>query len=945
MKERADSFSADDNDLKAAGKVRRASASVSAAMLWSKDSRDTADCRDGDETRADAPADDAMDPAVRRSADEKVGESPPIERDWSWAENHPHAVLAAIAEAKSNPTQGAEPPMRRGAPALSAAGKPAEPGDRSCKDAAALTADGFARTAEARRLFAGCARSPLPSPSEREMTRAQPWVLPESALPRADEHAPALVMAPEADRESTASSSPEPATLERAELEGSQSDARLDDDHDEWLERDRPLGDFGLDDLPSSLQPSAPPSAASVAADRSLGEAFGPAGLPPSEPIFHPPGPAVSQLLCDSFNAHLARAVQEQSKREEKDKSAAAGIPPSGSAGPASFMPGTRVVFSALGSPAPADALRGSSGSKPASRGSADADPAADAGDATPPLQFESRFECGNLWRAERHLKVDAPPKPRTSSGKRAAGANGGERGGGGRPGTSAAAGGGADGGLDEYDLILSADPNPKQHAFWFFFRVSGPGLSAKRRYRFNIVNNHKPASQYTSSMRCLLWSRRDYRMNGTGWRRAGEAITYFPNVCMRTTSARPKRQRCYTASFEMSFPYPGDTCFLAYHFPYRYSDLQRDLAALGVGPTRPTPAPALPDAPCPERARGHGEPHDAFAAGHEVPPRPPPPSGPEPEGPTSMVCAHPFCYRETLCHTLAGVPCDLLTITDFASLAAEGGGDDGAASRRKYVVLSARVHPGETGASWMMRGVLRFLLGHSAAAASLRRRYIFKVVPMLNPDGVIHGHCRTNLAGLDLNRQWNHKRTPIVLAPTICAMRSMIAQLVSEREVSLFVDMHGHSSRKDCFTYGCDPPQPHDPASEGGFGLAPSQTAAERIFPFLLCQRAPDLFNWRACEFDFMSSERESTGRVVVWRLGVRAAYTLEATYSGFTHGKHAGMHVSTGHLERLGAHVCASLLEFDEAAVRSRISLAIARGLAPSDFTDPAVSPPPLS
>ena len=36
----------------------------------------------------------------------------------------------------------------------------------------------------------------------------------------------------------------------------------------------------------------------------------------------------------------------------------------------------------------------------------------------------------------------------------------------------------------DEYDLILSADPNPKQHAFWFFFRVSGPGLIAKVRTR-----------------------------------------------------------------------------------------------------------------------------------------------------------------------------------------------------------------------------------------------------------------------------------------------------------------------------------------------------------------------------------------------------------------------------------------------------------------------------
>jgi murein tripeptide amidase MpaA len=28
-------------------------------------------------------------------------------------------------------------------------------------------------------------------------------------------------------------------------------------------------------------------------------------------------------------------------------------------------------------------------------------------------------------------------------------------------------------------------------------------------------------------------------------------------------------------------------------------------------------------------------------------------------------------------------------------------------------------------------------------------------VVPMVNPDGVIHGNSRCNLSGLDLNRQW----------------------------------------------------------------------------------------------------------------------------------------------------------------------------------------------
>jgi len=37
-----------------------------------------------------------------------------------------------------------------------------------------------------------------------------------------------------------------------------------------------------------------------------------------------------------------------------------------------------------------------------------------------------------------------------------------------------------------------------------------------------------------------------------------------------------------------------------------------------------------------------------------------------------------------------------------------------------------------------------------------LRTKFIFKIVPMLNPDGVIHGNYRANLAGIDLNRIWD---------------------------------------------------------------------------------------------------------------------------------------------------------------------------------------------
>jgi murein tripeptide amidase MpaA len=33
-----------------------------------------------------------------------------------------------------------------------------------------------------------------------------------------------------------------------------------------------------------------------------------------------------------------------------------------------------------------------------------------------------------------------------------------------------------------------------------------------------------------------------------------------------------------------------------------------------------------------------------------------------------------------------------------------------------------------------------------------------FVVVPMVNPDGVIHGMSRCNMAGLDLNRHWGEE-------------------------------------------------------------------------------------------------------------------------------------------------------------------------------------------
>ena len=84
----------------------------------------------------------------------------------------------------------------------------------------------------------------------------------------------------------------------------------------------------------------------------------------------------------------------------------------------------------------------------------------------------------------------------------------------------------------------------------------------------------------------------------------------------------------------------------------------------------------------------------------------------------------------------------------------------------KKYMIIGARVHPGESNASFIMQGLIKFITGQSQEAINLRKRIIFKIIPMTNPDGVIVGNYRTSLSGNDLNRQFltpNPKLHPTV--------------------------------------------------------------------------------------------------------------------------------------------------------------------------------------
>jgi murein tripeptide amidase MpaA len=66
----------------------------------------------------------------------------------------------------------------------------------------------------------------------------------------------------------------------------------------------------------------------------------------------------------------------------------------------------------------------------------------------------------------------------------------------------------------------------------------------------------------------------------------------------------------------------------------------------------------------------------------------------------------------------------------------------------KKGVFISARVHPGESNSSWIMKGIIDFLVSSAPEARVLREHFVFKIVPMLNPDGVINGNYRCSLVG-----------------------------------------------------------------------------------------------------------------------------------------------------------------------------------------------------
>lgn len=86
---------------------------------------------------------------------------------------------------------------------------------------------------------------------------------------------------------------------------------------------------------------------------------------------------------------------------------------------------------------------------------------------------------------------------------------------------------------------------------------------------------------------------------------------------------------------------------------------------------------------------------------------------------------------------------------------------------------MLGRQHPGETTGSFMMEGIIDYLLSEREEACFLRNNYIIKIIPMMNIDGVVHGNSRAELVGCDSNRQWADPHP--YYHPLVHSLRKMI--------------------------------------------------------------------------------------------------------------------------------------------------------------------------
>jgi hypothetical protein len=116
----------------------------------------------------------------------------------------------------------------------------------------------------------------------------------------------------------------------------------------------------------------------------------------------------------------------------------------------------------------------------------------------------------------------------------------------------------------------------------------------------------------------------------------------------------------------------------------------------------------------------------------------------------------------------------------------------------KKVVLITALQHSGEDCAVYFMEGLIRELLSDKPEIEAVRNRFILKLVPVMNPDGLFHGTSRYNWAMEDLNSRWGTDDAPAEneeTIPEVVAVKNWTKDWLEQGNgIDKFFDVHSNS-------------------------------------------------------------------------------------------------------------------------------------------------------
>jgi len=146
--------------------------------------------------------------------------------------------------------------------------------------------------------------------------------------------------------------------------------------------------------------------------------------------------------------------------------------------------------------------------------------------------------------------------------------------------------------------------------------------------------------------------------------------------------------------------------------------------------------------------------------------------------------------------------------------------------NEKKLIVVLSRQHPPEVTGYMAMQEFIRSVTSDTELAKNFRKNYQLLLIPVINPDGVDEGNWRHNVAGVDLNRDWEN-----FLQPETRSVRDYLLKKIDLQNAKVYFGIDFHSTYYDVFYTNED--QPANKTNIPGFTMKWLNAFSERIPDF----------------------------------------------------------------------------------------------------------------